>query len=132
MFIIRLKNENTLYMYVYIYFKQWTHSLIYSYTTLRLSEKKTLLIIFMNYFISAFFENLFEMRPDVCLDAAKQGLLQWLLRRLRAKLPFSENKLYSTEVLSILLQNTPENRQMLGDLEGIDILLQQLAVSTFK
>lgn len=86
----------------------------------------------MNYFISAFFENLFEMRPDVCLDAAKQGLLQWLLRRLRAKLPFSENKLYSTEVLSILLQNTPENRQMLGDLEGIDILLQQLAVSTFK
>jgi hypothetical protein len=34
--------------------------------------------------------------------------------------------------MSILLQNHDENRQMLGELEGIDILLQQLAVSTFK
>ena len=31
--------------------------------------------------------------------------------------------------MSILLQNHDENRQMLGELEGIDILLQQLAVS---
>ena len=31
--------------------------------------------------------------------------------------------------MSILLQNLDENRQMLGELEGIDILLQQLAVS---
>ena len=31
--------------------------------------------------------------------------------------------------MSILLQNYDENRQMLGELEGIDILLQQLAVS---
>lgn len=31
--------------------------------------------------------------------------------------------------MSILLQNHDENRQMLGELEGIDVLLQQLAVS---
>ena len=31
--------------------------------------------------------------------------------------------------MSILLQNHDENRQMLGELDGIDILLQQLAVS---
>jgi hypothetical protein len=33
--------------------------------------------------------------------------------------------------MSILLQNHDENRQMLGELEGIDILLQQLAVNLF-
>ncbi|KAK7789386.1 hypothetical protein R5R35_007465 [Gryllus longicercus] len=75
----------------------------------------------------AIFENLTEFRPEVCVDAAKQGLLQWLLRRLRVKMPFDANKLYASEILSILLQNTPDNRQMLGDLEGIDTILQQLA-----
>jgi beta-catenin-like protein 1 len=33
--------------------------------------------------------------------------------------------------LSILLQGTPENRQLLGEIDGIDILLQQLAVKIF-
>lgn len=69
-----------------------------------------------------------EFRPEVCGDAARQGLMQWLLKRLRVKGPFDGNKLYASEVLSILLQNTPDNRQLLGDLEGIDVLLQQLAV----
>lgn len=44
-------------------------------------------------------------------------------------MPFDANKLYATEILSILLQNTPENRKLLGELDGIDVLLQQLAVS---
>lgn len=48
---------------------------------------------------------------------------------LQLKVPFDANKLYSTEILSILLQNTPENRKLLGELDGIDVLLQQLAVS---
>jgi len=34
--------------------------------------------------------------------------------------------------MSILLQNHDENRQMLGELDGIDILLQQLAVNNQK
>jgi beta-catenin-like protein 1 len=76
----------------------------------------------------AIFENLAEFRPDLCGDAAKHGLLQWLLRRLRVKLPFDANKLYASEILSILLQDTPDNRQVLGDLDGIDVILQQLAV----
>ncbi|XP_067014519.1 beta-catenin-like protein 1 [Anabrus simplex] len=75
----------------------------------------------------AIFENLTEFRPEVCADAARQGLMQWLLRRIRVKMPFDANKLYASEILSIMLQNTPENRQMLGDLEGIDVILQQLA-----
>lgn len=45
------------------------------------------------------------------------------------KVPFDGNKLYATEILSILLQTTPDNRKLLGELDGIDVLLQQLAVS---
>nr|CAG4641582.1 EOG090X03ST [Eurycercus lamellatus] len=76
----------------------------------------------------AIVENLSETRPEVCLQAAQQGLLNWILKRLRAKMPFDANKLYCSEILSILLQGTPENRQVLGEIDGIDILLQQLAV----
>lgn len=65
----------------------------------------------------------------MCVDAGKQGLLQWLLRRIKAKMPFDANKLYASELLSILLQQTPENKLVLGDIDGIDVLLQQLAVS---
>ncbi|XP_024872199.1 beta-catenin-like protein 1 [Temnothorax curvispinosus] len=75
----------------------------------------------------AIFENLLEFRPDLCADAGKQGLMQWLLRRVKTKTPFDANKLYASELLSILLQHTPENRLLLGDLDGIDVLLQQLA-----
>lgn len=55
--------------------------------------------------------------------------MQWLLRRLRLKAPFDGNKLYASEILSILLQDNDVNRLMLGELDGIDTLLQQLAVS---
>ena len=29
------------------------------------------------------FENMSELKPSICIDAAKQGLLQWLLKRIR-------------------------------------------------
>ncbi|CAO1419682.1 unnamed protein product [Diamesa hyperborea] len=78
----------------------------------------------------AIFENLTEIRPEeMCMEIAEQGLLQWILKRLRIKM-FDPNKLYCSEILSILLQNTNENRILLGNVEGIDILLQQLA--TYK
>nr|CAG4636896.1 EOG090X03ST [Ceriodaphnia reticulata] len=41
----------------------------------------------------AIVENLTEIRPEVCLQAAQQGLLTWVLKRLRAKSPFDANKL---------------------------------------
>ncbi|XP_026484960.1 beta-catenin-like protein 1 [Vanessa tameamea] len=72
-------------------------------------------------------ENITEFRPEMCVEVAKQGFIQWILKRLKVKIPFDGNKLYATEILSILLQNTPENRKLLGDLDGIDVLLQQLA-----
>ncbi|XP_029191088.1 beta-catenin-like protein 1 [Acropora millepora] len=73
-------------------------------------------------------ENMTELRNTVCQAAGKQGMLGWLLRRLKQKPPYDANKLYSSEILSILLQNTEENRQLLGELNGIDTLLQCLSL----
>ncbi|XP_053670119.1 beta-catenin-like protein 1 [Anopheles nili] len=75
----------------------------------------------------AIFENLIEIKSDIAQEVAEQGLLQWILKRLRAKMPFDANKLYCSEILSILLQDTNENRITLGTIDGIDVLLQQLA-----
>ncbi len=41
---------------------------------------------------------------------------------------YDDNKLYTAELLSILVQNEDENRKLLGELNGIDSLLQQIAV----
>lgn len=72
-------------------------------------------------------ENMTELRTAVCQAAGEQGMLGWLLRRLKQKPPYDANKLYCSEILSILLQNTEENRQLLGELNGIDTLLQCLS-----
>lgn len=72
-------------------------------------------------------ENIVEFRPAVCREAAQAGLLAWLVKKLKVKVPFDANKLYASEILSILLQNEPENRLMFGEMEAIDSLLQQLA-----
>ncbi|XP_071958484.1 beta-catenin-like protein 1 [Antedon mediterranea] len=72
-------------------------------------------------------ENMTEFRPEMCVDAGQQGLMQWLLKRLKSKLAFDANKLYCSEILAILLQDTPENRELLGEVNGIDSLLQRLA-----
>uniref|UniRef100_A0A8C4PXJ6 Beta-catenin-like protein 1 n=1 Tax=Eptatretus burgeri TaxID=7764 RepID=A0A8C4PXJ6_EPTBU len=73
-------------------------------------------------------ENLAETQPEMCTAAARQGLVQWLLKRLKTKMPFDANKLYCSEILSILLQSNDANRELLGEMDGIDILLQQLSV----
>lgn len=77
----------------------------------------------------AIVENIVEFRPEVCKEVATQGtgFLTWLVKKLKVKVPFDGNKLYSSEILSILLQNEPENRQLIGEMEAIDSLLQQLA-----
>lgn len=77
------------------------------------------------------FENIMELRPAVVVDIGKQGLIQWLLKRIKAKMSYDDNKLYSSEILSILLQNNDENRTLVGEIGGIDILLQQLAVNIY-
>ncbi|XP_046725376.1 beta-catenin-like protein 1 [Silurus meridionalis] len=73
-------------------------------------------------------ENMAEFRPGLCTEAAQQGLMQWLLKRIKAKMPFDANKLYCSEILAILLQNNDGTRELLGEMDGIDVLLQQLSV----
>ncbi|KAL1140811.1 hypothetical protein AAG570_000739 [Ranatra chinensis] len=75
----------------------------------------------------AIIENLIELRPQLVGEIGKQGLMQWLLKRIKAKISADQNRLYSSEILSILLQNNKENKILLGELGGIDTLLQQLA-----
>lgn len=72
-------------------------------------------------------ENITEFRPTVCKDVAESGFMTWLIKKLKVKVPFDANKLYASEILSILLQNEPENRTMFGELSAIDSMLQQLA-----
>ena len=88
-----------------------------------------ILIITLLYPFQGIFENLIEFVPDKVNDIAEQGLLSWLLKRLKAKIPFEANKLYVSEILSILLQHSPENRKLFGEMDGVDVILQQLAVS---
>jgi beta-catenin-like protein 1 len=38
------------------------------------------------------FENMSELKPSICIDAAKQGLLQWLLKRIRVSFKISLRK----------------------------------------
>merc|ERR1719225_1061840 len=72
-------------------------------------------------------ENIVEFKPEVCKDVAGAGFMNWLIKKLKVKVPFDDNKLYASEILSILLQNDPANRMMFGELDAIDSLLQQLA-----
>ncbi len=58
---------------------------------------------------------------------AFQGIFAWLLRRIQRP-GFDKNKLYTSELLSILLQSDEKNRIRLGEMDGIDVLLLQLAV----
>ena len=75
----------------------------------------------------AIIENMTEFRnSEVCLAAGDQGLLTWLLRRLRVR-QYDSNKLYVVEILAILLQSNESNQRLLGEKDGIDHLLQALA-----
>ena len=73
--------------------------------------------------VLAIIENLSELSPAV-LEALceRTEIISWLLTRLQAK-AFDQNKLYASEVLSILMQNSESNQQKLGQSEGMDKLL---------
>jgi len=64
------------------------------------------------------------MKKDV------KPLITWLLKKVKSKPIFNANKLYASEILNILLQNSLENRSILASLNGIDLLLQVASVST--
>ena len=75
----------------------------------------------------AIIENLCEYkRAEVTRKAGEQGFMTWLLKRVRVR-QYDPNKLYSSEILAILLQDNEPNQRLLGETDGIDILLQSLA-----
>ncbi|XP_040580272.1 beta-catenin-like protein 1 [Lepeophtheirus salmonis] len=76
----------------------------------------------------AIIENLIEFRPQMCREAVDAGILVWLTKRLKVRIEFDANKLYASEILSILLQHEEKNRATFGEMNGaIDSMLQQLA-----
>ncbi|KAJ5481075.1 Beta-catenin-like protein 1 [Penicillium diatomitis] len=55
-------------------------------------------------------------------------VMSWILSRIQRKeSPVSQNKQYAAEILAILLQSSPKNREKFIGLEGIDALLQLLS-----
>ncbi|TGZ83497.1 DUF1716-domain-containing protein [Ascodesmis nigricans] len=76
------------------------------------------------YHTLSLFENLCS-QPSI--PDQLTSLLPWLLTRIQAReSPVSQNKQYSAELLSILLQTSPTNRRSLISLNAIDTLLQLL------
>uniref|UniRef100_A0A8C7TM50 Beta-catenin-like protein 1 n=1 Tax=Oncorhynchus mykiss TaxID=8022 RepID=A0A8C7TM50_ONCMY len=73
----------------------------------------------------AIIENMAEFRPGLCTEAAQQGLMQWLLKRIKAKIPFDANKLYCSEVLAILLQNNDSTFPLI-DCRSVCVILLQV------
>jgi hypothetical protein len=57
--------------------------------------------------------------------------MQWLLQRIHAK-KHDENRSYAAELLSILLQNSDDNKNALGRHDGVEVLLKVLSVSFEK
>ncbi|CAG8598044.1 17039_t:CDS:10 [Acaulospora morrowiae] len=71
-------------------------------------------------------ENLASFDPSLSERLIKDtNILEWMLGRIKVK-AFDSNKQYCSEILSILLQNSRVNRLKLGELGGIDVLLQVL------
>ena len=76
----------------------------------------------------AVIENVLESKPDAYKNFTGEGILSWIFKRLKSKIPFNANKLYVSEVLSILLQNDDEKlKKQVGEMDGIDAILGQLA-----
>lgn len=76
-------------------------------------------------------ENLIDLVPEtVATDlCTRTNILKFLVLRLRPK-QFDENKLYASELLSILLNEDPRNSLSLSliDLDGLDELLKAVAM----
>ncbi|KAK1939920.1 Beta-catenin-like protein 1 [Phytophthora citrophthora] len=57
-------------------------------------------------------ENLADLEPSVCVEVANStSILPFLLAQVDSKRKFSENKLYASEILSILLQSGADPRE---------------------
>ncbi|XP_030474670.2 uncharacterized protein LOC115692055 [Syzygium oleosum] len=77
-------------------------------------------------------ENLIEVKPAVAeLVCEKTKLFRWLLTKIKQK-EFDGNKQYASEILAILLQNSKANQKKLGQMNGVDAMLQAVAMYKSK
>lgn len=73
-------------------------------------------------------ENMIEVKPAVAeLVCERTKLLRWLLGKIKVR-EFDSNKQYASEILAIMLQNSPANQKRLGQMNGVDIVLQAVAM----
>ena len=61
------------------------------------------------------------------LCVASKQLLKWMLARLKVR-EFQGNKQYCSELLAVLVQQSPANQRRVAELNGIDTLLQSVAL----
>ena len=74
-------------------------------------------------------ENIVTLRPALAETlCTTTSLLSWLLQRMQRKTRFDQNMGYAGELLAILLQDSEVNRKTFGTQNGLDGLLQVLAV----
>jgi hypothetical protein len=78
------------------------------------------------------FENILGLAPQTSMQVvSKTTLLPWILKRIEAK-NHEENRGYAAEILSILLQDSRENRLALGKHDGVDTILRVLSVRGYS
>ena len=80
------------------------------------------------YHVLGVLENL-SSRPSNIVQLGKDmQLVRWLLSRIQLReATVTQNKQYAAEILAILLQSSPENRNHFIALNGIDLCLQLLS-----
>ncbi|XP_022938556.1 beta-catenin-like protein 1 [Cucurbita moschata] len=77
-------------------------------------------------------ENLIEVKPVVAeLVCERTKLMKWLLGKIKVR-DFDSNKQYASEILAILLQNSTVNQRRLGQMNGVDVVLQAVAMYKSK
>ncbi|CAL5365923.1 unnamed protein product [Camellia sinensis] len=80
------------------------------------------------YVTLATIENLIEVKPAVAeMVCERTKLMRWLLSKIKIR-EFDGNKQYASEILAILLQNSTANQKRLGQINGVDVVLQAVAM----
>ncbi|KAL8200304.1 hypothetical protein R6Q57_011643 [Mikania cordata] len=73
-------------------------------------------------------ENLIEVRPAVAeMVCERTKLLRWIVGKIKVR-EFDSNKQYASEILAILLQSSVANQKRLGQMNGVDVVLQAVAM----
>ncbi|KAJ8753422.1 hypothetical protein K2173_019821 [Erythroxylum novogranatense] len=77
-------------------------------------------------------ENLIEVKPAVAeMVCERTKILRWLVGKIKVR-EFDSNKQYASEILAILLQNSTANQKRLGQMNGVDVVLQAVAMYKSK